>query len=215
MKENELLEVEIDRYLNGSMTNEEKEAFNSRIEKDSELLKEVELQRSIIWAVRKEQLGKIIQKKEEGITKKRSIRNLVFSVGSFALAASILGFFYVGYINKDCENIANRFYASYTYTPIPSRGGEKMPLTKSDSIFFNALHQLESGHSKVAIHQLENLKNSSSEMLAASEQAVKWYLSLAYLKNGQKKKARILLLEISNDLNSEFKIKAKDLLKEL
>lgn len=214
MKENEILEEEIDRYLNGSMTNEEKEAFNLRIGKDSELHKEVELQRSIIRAVRREQLGKIIQKEEKGIAKKRSIRNLVFSVGSFALAASILGFFYIGYLN-DCENIANRYYATYTYTPIPSRGGENLPLTKSDSIFFNALHQLESGHSKVAIHQLENLKNSSSEMLAASEQDVKWYLSLAYLKNGQKKKAKILLLEISNTSNSEFNLKAKELLKEL
>jgi len=44
---------------------------------------------------------------------------------------------------------------------------------------------------------------------------VKWYLSLAYLKNGEKKKARILLLEIANETNSEYKLKAKDLLKEL
>jgi hypothetical protein len=44
---------------------------------------------------------------------------------------------------------------------------------------------------------------------------VKWYLSLAYLKNGEKKKAGILLLEIANETNSEYKLKAKDLLKEL
>jgi len=65
MKEYMILEEQIDRYLEGSMTNEEKEAFNSRMEKDSELIKEIELQRSIIKAVRKEQLEKIIQKEEE------------------------------------------------------------------------------------------------------------------------------------------------------
>jgi len=59
------------------------------------------------------------------------------------------------------------------------------------------------------------LNNSHSELLAASDQAVKWYLSLAYLKNGEKKKAGILLLEIANETNSEYKLKAKDLLKEL
>jgi hypothetical protein len=214
MKEYMILEEQIDRYLEGSMTNEEKEAFNSRMEKDSELIKEIELQRSIIKAVRKEQLEKIIQKEEEKIIKKRSIRKLVFYIGPFALAASLLGFFYVGYLNN-CENLANRYYASYTYTPIPSRGGENLQLTKSDSAFFNALHQLESGHNKEAINQLENLNNSHSELLAASDQAVKWYLSLAYLKNGEKKKAGILLLEIANETNSEYKLKAKDLLKEL
>lgn len=214
MKENELLEEKIDRYLNGSMTDEEKAAFNSKMAKDSELREEVELQRSIIKAVRKEQLGKIIQKEEKRISKQKSIRKLVISIGSFALAASVLGFFYVGYLNN-CEDLATRYYAEYTYSPIPSRGGENLLLTKSDSIFFSALHEFESGNNKLAISQLEALNESDSEMLAASEQAVKWYLSLAWLKNGEKKKARILLQEIANTSNSEFNLKAKELLKEL
>lgn len=214
MKKNEILEEEIDRYLEGSMTDEEREAFDSRMTKDPELFKEVELQRSIIKAVRRERLEKIIQKEEEKITKKGKIRKLVISVGSFALAASLLGFFYIGYLN-DCKNIANRYYAAYTYTPIPSRGVETLPLTKSDSIFLDAVRQMESGHNKLAIIQLENLNNTSAEMLVASDQAIKWYLSLAYLKNGEKKKARILLQEIANTSNSEFNIKAKELLKEL
>lgn len=214
MKENELLEEEMDRYLNGSMTDEEKAAFNLRMENDSELRNEVELQRSIIKAVRKEQLSKIIQKEERRIIKQKSIRRLVISIGSFALAASVLGFFYVGYLN-DCENLATRYYAEYTYSPIPSRGDEILPLTKSDSIFFNALQELEKGNNKLAISQLEDLNNSTSEMLAASDQAVKWYLALARLKNGEKKKARILLQKIATTTNSEFNLKAKELLKEL
>lgn len=214
MKENELLEEEIDRYLNGSMTDEEKAAFNLRMKNDSELCKEVELQRSIIKAVRKEQLGKIIQKEERRISKQKSIRKLVISIGSFALAASVLGFFYVGYLNN-CEDLANRYYAEYTYSPIPSRGDEILPLTKSDSIFFNALQELEKGNNKLAISQLEDLNNSNSEMIAASGYAIKWYLALTRLKNGEKKKARLLLREIESSPNNEYSEKAKELLQEL
>jgi hypothetical protein len=214
MKENEILEEEIDRYLNGSMTEEERNAFNSRLADDSELRKEVELQRSIIKAIRKEQLEKIIQNEEGRIIKKGKIRKLVISFGSLALAASVLGFFYVGYLNN-CENIANRYYVAYVYTPIPSRGGATLPLTKSDSIFFNALHQLENRKKKSAIKQLENLNNSTTEMIAASSQAVKWYLSLAYLKNGEKRKAMELLHLIIKEPSGEFYAQAKDLLMEI
>jgi hypothetical protein len=214
MKENEILEEKIDQYLKGSMTNQEREAFESQIEKDSELRREVELQRSIIWAVRKEQLEKIIQNEEEKISKKTSIRKLVIYFGSIAVAASLSGVFYIGYLN-DCESISNRYYQSYTYTPIPTRGDQVTALTHSDSIFFEALHHLENGQKKLAITQLESLNNSSAEMLAATNDVVKWYLSLAYLKNGQKKRAKTLLLEIANSANSEYKTKAEDLLKEL
>jgi len=214
MKENEILEERIDRYLKGSMTDQEREAFESQIEKDSELHREVELQRSIIWAVRKEQLGKIILNEEEKISKKTSIRKLAIYFGSIAVAASLSGVFYLGYLN-DCESISNRFYQSYTYTPIPSRGDQVTALTHSDSIFFEALHHLENGQKKLAITQLESLNNSSAEMLAATNDVVKWYLSLAYLKNAQKKRAKTLLLEITKSANSEYKTKAEDLLKEL
>jgi len=200
--------------LDGSMTEEERTSFNSRLEKDPDLLKEVELQRSIIKAVRRERLKKIIQKEEDRISKRRNDRKFVIYIGSLAVAASVLGIFYVGNLNK-CENIANRYYVSYVYTPVPSRGGENLPITKSDSIFFNALHQLEKGNKKLAINQLKSLNNSTSEMIATSPIIIKWYLALAYLKNGAKKKARILLQEIVTMPPNEYQIKAKDLLKEM
>jgi hypothetical protein len=214
MEENKMLEEEIDRFMEGSMTNEEKETFLARLAKDPELVKEVELQRSIIMAIRRERLDEIIQKEEERIKKQRTIRKLVISIGSFAVAASIFGIIYLSYLNN-CANLADRYYVAFTYTPIPSRGGENLQMTKADSIFLNALHELETGDKKLAIIQLEKLNNSTFEMLASSEQAVKWYLSLAYLKNGQRGKARIILQEIVSKPNSEFKIKAEKLLRDL
>ena len=214
MTQKEDLDQEIDRYVEGLMDAMERAAFEERLAIDVELNSDVNLRRSVIKAIRKEQLERIIKNKEASLNRKGRIRKMVIYFGSLAAAACLAGFFYVGYLNN-CENLANRYYLSYAYTPIPSRGGENLPLTKSDSVFLEALHQIESGNKKTAIIQLESLNTSTSEMIAADNQAVKWYLSLAYLKNGQKKKARTLLNEIAGKANSEYQLKAKELLKEL
>lgn len=214
MTPQEISDQEIDCYLQGKMDETEKVSFEKRMDNNAELRNEVELQRSIIKAVRKEQLEKIIQRKEVQIVKQKNIRQLVITIGSFAIAASLLGFFYVGYLNN-CTNLADRYYAAYTYTPIPSRGEESLHLTKSDSLFFEALKQLQKGNGRGAIKQLENLLNKPGEMHAASDHAVKWYLSLAYLKSGKKQKSRMLLQEIVLGPSGEYSVKAKDLLREI
>lgn len=214
MDENEKLDELIDSYLDASMSEEERVAFEARMANDPELRKEVDVQRSIIKAVRKERLEQIISNEEEKIKNKGKIRKLFIPVGSLALAASLLGLFYVGYMNS-CENLASRYYAAYAYTPPPSRGGDDLALTKSDSLFFDALLQYENNNTKVAITRLKSLLDSDSEMLAATDLDIKWYLSLAYLKNGKKRKATALLQEIAIMSNNEYQSKAKDLLKEL
>ena len=52
-------------------------------------------------------------------------------------------------------------------------------------------------------------------MNAATDQAVKWYLSLAYLKNGNKANDKGMLQLILKEPSGEFYIKAGKLLKEL
>jgi len=210
MTQIEDLDNEIDRYVEEVMDGKERALFEERLAKDKALQSDVNLRRSIIKAIRREQLERIIKNKETSIIRKGRIRKMVISFGSFAAAACLTGFFYVGYLNN-CENLANRYYMSYTYTPIPSRGGENLSLTKSDSIFFVALKALENGNQTASISQLESLNTSITEMIAADNQAVKWYLSLAYLKNGQKKKARTILKEIADKTNSEYQLKAKEL----
>ena len=214
MSDKEILDQEIDRYLEGLMNETEIADFNTRMGEDADLRNEVNLQRTIIKAIKNEQLKSIFQKEEIQIKKKEKIRKLVFSIGSLAIAASLIGFFYIGYLNS-CATLANRYYVAYAYTPIPSRGGEILPLTKSDSLFFEALQQLEKGKSSLAIKQLMNLKEFHKEMNAATDQAIKWYLSLAYLKNGNKDKAIELLQTILKEPSAEFQTKAKELLNEL
>ena len=214
MSDKEILDQEIDRYLEGLMDQTERVAFENRLIENVELRNEVDLQRSIIKAVRKEQMQKIIQREEVQIKKQNNIRKLVITMGTFAIAASIIGIAYIGYLNS-CTTLADRYYVAFAYTPIPSRGGEALPLTKSESLFFEALQQLEKGKSSLSIKQLADLKEFHREMNAATDQAVKWYLSLAYLKNGNKIKAKELLQTILVEPSGEFHTKAKELLKEL
>ncbi|MEI6679839.1 MAG: hypothetical protein WCL21_14590 [Mariniphaga sp.] len=214
MSQQEAIEQEIDRYLQNEMAEEEKVNFENRMNENDDFRNEVNLQRSIIKAVRREQLQKMIQKEESRNIQQRKIRKLVFSIGSFAMAASLMGFFYIGYLNN-CAALTDRYYVAYAYTPIPSRGGDSLAPTKSDSLFFDALKQLEKGSSKEAISNLQKLSDHPAEMHAATELAVKWYLALAYLKNGNKKKAKVLLQEIGMESSGEFYLKAKELLKEI
>lgn len=214
MENKKTLEEYIDRYLEGSLSDEERKAFELKMSKDPELHKEVALQRSIIRAVRNERLEKIIRKEENNIKKQKNIRKLVISFSSLAIAASVAGFFYFGHLNH-YNKLTGEFYKPYTFTPLPSRGEDSLYLTGADSVFFNALQDIENDNISSAIDKLETLKNSEPEMLAATEQSVNWYLALAYLKKGKKNKAKILLQEIGKSMNNEFIQKAEDLLKEL
>jgi len=219
MDQKDILAQIVDRYLQGEMEENERVVFEKRLTEDEEVRTEVELQKLIIKGIRKEQLKLIIQKeeeaiKEEKITKTKLIRKWI-SIGSLAIAASLSGFFYLGYLNN-CSNLADRYYVAYTNIyELPSRGGESLHPTQADSLFFDALKQLEKGHNRRAAKQLATLQNEQIELHAATENAVKWYLSLAYLKSGKKEKARLLLRQISKTNTAEFNTEASLLLKEL
>lgn len=214
MTQKETLLEEIDRYLQGEMEEDTKVNFEKRLDIDAEVRNEVELQKLIIKTVRKNQLQKIVQKEEDKIKRSAIIKKII-AVGSFAVAASFSGFLYLGYINN-CTNLANRYYVTYANIyELPSRGGETLHPSQTDSLFFDSLKQLEKGKNRSAAKQLLMIENDPSELHASSENAVKWYLSLAYLKSGKKSKAKALLQKIAEDQTGEFHSEAIDLLKEL
>lgn len=214
MEDNFSIDEKTDRYLNGTMDGDEKESFLAEMRRNPELAKEIELQRSIIRTVRQGQVNRIMQKEEHQIRKKKRVRILSISFGTIALAASITGFFYLAHL-KNCETLADRYYLSYNHTSVQSRGGESLPMNKDDSTFMMALMEMEQGNITLAIHQLESLNHPDSRMMAVTPQAVKWYLTLAFLKNGQKKKAMALLREIASEPDGEYTQKARSLLTDL
>lgn len=217
MDQKDILAQIVDRYLQGEMEENERIIFEIRLTEDEEARKEVEFQRLIIKGIRKEQLKKMIQKEEEAIQEKakskaKQLRKWI-SFGTLAIAASLSGFFYLGYLNN-CSNLADRYYVTYTnINELPSRGGESLHLTQADSLFFDALKQLENGHNRSSAKQLEALQIRQSELHAVTGNAVKWYLSLAYLKSGKKEKAKALLLTLIENPSGEFYSEAKRLLK--
>jgi hypothetical protein len=219
MDQKEILAQEVDRYLQGEMEENERVVFETRLTEDEEARKEVELQKLIIIGVRKGQLKKIIQKEEEAIKEEKIIQTKLvrkwISIGSLAIAASFSGIFYLGYLNN-CSNLADRYYVAYANVyELPSRGGETLHTTQADSLFFDALKQLENGHNRGAAKQLITLQNKPAELHATTENAVKWYLSLAYLKSGQKGKAKELLKHLIEKPSGEFYSEAKKLLKDI
>jgi len=216
MDQKDILAQEVDRYLQGEMKKNERVVFEKRLTEDEEARNEVALQKLIIKGVRKEQLKRIIQKEEEAIkgekiTQAKRIRKWI-SISSLAIAASLSGFFYLGYLNN-CSNLADRYYVAYANIyELPSRGGETLHPTQADSLFFTALKQLEEGHNRSAAKQLAILQIRQTELHAVTENAVKWYLSLAYLKSGKKEKAKELLKQLVEKPSGEFYSEAKKLL---
>ena len=94
---------QIDKYLAGQMTEDEKLQFERLLSADdSSLRDEMELQKEIILAIRRRSLKEILQGEEESIQKekkdhhKRVVRWTLRSVASIAVAACFVGVIVIG-----------------------------------------------------------------------------------------------------------------------
>jgi tetratricopeptide (TPR) repeat protein len=94
---------QIDKYLAGQMTEDEKLQFERLLSADdSSLRDEMELQKEIILAIRRRSLKEMLQGEEESIQKekeehhKRVVRWTLRSVASIAVAACLVGVIVIG-----------------------------------------------------------------------------------------------------------------------
>ena len=94
---------QIDKYLAGQMTEDEKLQFERLLSaEDSSLRDEMELQKEIILAIRRRSLKEMLQGEEESIQKekedhhKRVVRWTLRSVASIAVAACFVGVIVIG-----------------------------------------------------------------------------------------------------------------------
>ena len=94
---------QIDKYLAGQMTEDEKLQFERLLSvDDSSLRNEMELQKEIILAIRRRSLKEMLQGEEESIQKekedhhKRVVRWTLRSVASIAVAACFVGVIVIG-----------------------------------------------------------------------------------------------------------------------
>ena len=75
--DNLMLTETIDRYLAGQMSDKERQAFQEKIEEDADLRSEVELQREVISAIRRQVLRNKVNTFEQN-RKKRSGHKIIF-----------------------------------------------------------------------------------------------------------------------------------------
>ena len=96
---------QIDKYLAGQMTEDEKLQFERLLSaEDSSLRDEMELQKEIILAIRRRSLKEVLQSEEDAIQKeqeetdhhKRVVRRTLRSVASIAVAACFVGVIVIG-----------------------------------------------------------------------------------------------------------------------
>ena len=214
----------LDHYLSGKMSADEKAAFELQISQDTHLKEELYLHEHIIDAIKKKNLKRILQRKEQNIRYGRQHRKIfIRTISGIAAAASIL--FAVLFIN-DSSYYKSNGTLCYTELHIPiARSGDD-----TDSLLYVAYEQIDSKHYKDAIQNLDMvIKILQQEIFDTSREEgldyqkiakqkmddAAWMKAIIYMKQGKKCKAKKALKQIA-DGDGEYKQQAeKVLLKEL
>jgi hypothetical protein len=85
--DNLMLTETIDRYLAGQMSDKERQAFQEKLEEDKELRREVELQREVISAIRKQALRNKVNTFEQNRKKRTVVKWAAYVLVPLAVAA--------------------------------------------------------------------------------------------------------------------------------
>lgn len=190
----ELLE-NIERYLNNTMSQQERDAFEKLIHENEDLKAQFEEVKTIILGIEtqtlKEQLNDFHSDLESHETVKQNTKVRRLSFQKIAIAASIiiaLGLFWIF-----AETPNQKLYADF-FVPDPG-----LPTTMSSTnnyTFFDAMVNYKQGDYKTAIEKWKVLEKKS-----ASNDTLTYFLGVANLANGHTENA-ISYLEKTKDFNA-------------
>lgn len=186
---------EIERYLKGTMTEEEQFTFEQRLKTDQQLNAEVLLQARTIRSIRKVGaerdeailgvLKQISTINLEKVIARKSATRLVPRFLKFASAIAAIVVLVISLNTFSDYRRADKLYAEY-YTPFAKdniwRGGIEEPS------FNVAMSLWETGRANEAFAALEKILAQGDE--SNYYQDAGWYLALFYLKKHQLDKAR-------------------------
>lgn len=190
-------EERIDRYLHGKMTPEEEVAFESDLSKDDSLKRQTEAMARVVKGM--EDVGRehdkhLIDKMKASSEKKTSSLRWISIAASFALI------FTVGYYIYD-YSATTRLGKEYAYAfPVSEvvRGEEDEDVVKTLTLLFDNV--ADGKDLDNTIRQLEELwKLSQSDTYneyTTYEPYIGWNLAIAYLRNYDKKEAKIVLKQM-------------------
>ncbi len=210
----------IDKYLNGELSAEEKQKFEATIIKDEQLRNEVEAYRLIISAFKRNKIKQNLQIVEKQIQGKEQRQKWIkITSYSLAMAACItFAVMYVGTVNT-YKNYGEYYFGQTTEYSF--RGGDDV-----DDLISEAYEQIANAEYSKAISNLtsaQEILDSKTfdmtteegvylaQMAMLKQQDIQWYKAIAYMRNGNIRKAKKLLKDIRNS-DSKYSENAKNIL---
>ena len=211
-------EERINRYLHGEMSSEEESVFEADLQKDNALKQQAESMARIVKGmevVGKEHDKQLLEKMKASSGKKTS------SLRWISIAASIALVFTVGYFVYD-YSATTRLGKEYAYAfPVSEviRGEEDEDVVNTLTLLFDNVANGKDMDN--TIKQLEELwalaQSDTYNGYTTYEPYIGWNLAVAYLRNYDKKKARVVLeqMQANYPTGTAFGDKITELLKKL
>lgn len=192
-------EERINRYLQGEMTQEEEALFEEDLAKDDTLRRQAEAMARIVKGmetVGKEHDKEYIQKMKEA-TRKR-----LTPVWWMSIAAGLVILLTVGYHFYDRSQTIGlgQQYAYVFPTETIIRGEEDTEVTNTLTVLFdNAANGEDLDNTIEKLTELWALSKSDTyNDFTTYEPYIGWNLAIAYLRNNDKKEAKLVLLQMQD-----------------
>ena len=220
MEMNQNIQDRIDEYLNGTLTEADKAAFEKELLENDELREEVEAQRTIAEAVQAVHLRNMLEGVEVGLHRRHTLRRVIAWTSSAAAAVAITLSGYSLRQSSLIKAIGSECFAELT--PPVSRDGNTI-----DSLLNQAYSQIAANEYSIAASALtearllidEGLKAQVTDdesryrhaLLQQHRYDVDWLEAVILMKQGRHRKARRLLESIAAS-PSPYSAKARNVL---
>lgn len=211
----------LDRYLSGQMTDKQRSDFELQIASDPQLQAEVKLHARIIDTIKAKNAKKLLQKREAQIQQDiRRKRVFVRTLSSIAAAACmVLGIIHFNGVSA-YKSYGDQYYAAMDI--LAARGGDNVDLRlqKAYELIGSADYDLAHENIDAAIVLLQNEQFDLAteegryfeELNRQKADDAEWLKAIAYMKQGKRHKARVILRRIAEG-DGIYKTDAIDILK--
>jgi hypothetical protein len=211
---------QIDKYLAGQMTEDEKLQFERLLSaEDSSLRDEMELQKEIILAIRRRSLKEMLQGEEESIQKEkeehhqRIKRIKIWSLGGstlMAMAAVLLFLFVLAPVAQQMQDYSNQYISSIEVNV--TRGDVDQVQSLDDAILL-----MQNDHWREAEQIIDGIYRKTEldkENQQETYYKAEWFKAICLMHEGKALQAKRLLRRIVNS-DSAYSNQAKDALNAL
>lgn len=204
---------QIDKYLAGQMTEEEKLQFERLLSaEDSSLRDEMELQKEIILAIRRRSLKEVLQSEEDAIQKeqeetdhhKRVVRWTLRSVASIAVAACLVGVIVIGPQMSRLSGVGDSPLYAETAIEMTEAYSQLKGCEESAAVILQANEYMQQGEYKQADVILEKALADMQDITSEDQQAwsekedMLYLQTLCAIKQHQLYRSRRLLNKVAS-----------------